>query len=292
MLHNGNHHGNGDKHRNQNAHYQQLLLFGHIFHQVALNEIQRQGGAGGQHQTGQGGHGCGKHQHHHNTDEHRRQLRQHGGDDGIIVAGGLHGLGGGENQPTKAAQEIAATRHDQGEDGGNDHALGDGLFIFDGVELLHHLRKTPGSKAGQQHHACQTAGIRTKEGGEGAGGIGNRRVGDFAQLLNGFGNAAVISSHRNNHGDDAENHNDALDKVVDGSGHITAHDDINGRQHRHGDDANRVINVKGHAKQSAQAVIQGCGVGNQENEDDRRGGQLQFFAVEALMEELGHGGAV
>ncbi len=98
--------------------------------------------------------------------------------------------------------------------------------------------------------------------------------------------------HRRDDGADAEEHDDALDKVVDGGGHIAAGNHVHTGEDGHGDDANGVINVKGHAEQPGQAVIQAGGVGNQKDEDNHRGGDFQRGGAEPLAEELGHGGGV
>lgn len=68
--------------------------------------------------------------------------------------------------------------------------------------------------------------------------------------------------------------------------------DIHAGEHRHNNDAQGVVDVKGHAEQAAQAVVQAGGVGDEEDEDDDRGGDLQGLAAKALAKKLGHGGAV
>ena len=53
----------------------------------------------------------------------------------------------------KTTQEVAAAGDHEREQRGDDGALLHRRAGFDGVELLHHLRQTPGAKAGQHHHA-------------------------------------------------------------------------------------------------------------------------------------------
>ena len=55
------------------------------------------------------------------------------------------------------------------------------------------------------------------------------------------------------------------------------------------DDAERIVDRERHAEETAQAVIQGGGVGDHEDEDDNGGGDLQGRRGEALAEEVRHG---
>ncbi len=62
---------------------------------------------------------------------------EHRGNDGVVTAGREIDLIGKETAET--AEEIAAARDDQRKQGRNDRPFGDGL-LFNGIELLHHLR--------------------------------------------------------------------------------------------------------------------------------------------------------
>ena len=46
-------------------------------------------------------------------------------------------------QTAETTQEVATTSHYKGEDGADDGAALDGTLVGDGVELTHHLRKSP-----------------------------------------------------------------------------------------------------------------------------------------------------
>ena len=94
------------------------------------------------------------------------------------------------------------------------------------------------------------------------------------------------------HGDNAHQHDDALDKIVDGGGHVAPGDDIHAGEHGHDHDAHGIVDVERHAEQTAQTVVQGCRVGNEKQKDDGRCRQFQSPAVEPVGKELGHGGAV
>jgi len=122
--------------------------------------------------------------------------------------------------------------------------------------------------------------------------LGNGGVRNLAQLVQGLHEAALAVQYGGDDGDDAADHDDALDEIVDGGGHVAAGDDIDGGENGHHDDAHAVINVKGHAEQAGEAIVQRGGIGDQENENDGRSGSLELGAVEAPREELGHGGAV
>ena len=201
----------------------------------------------------------------------------------------LHPVG---EQAAEAPQEVAPPGHHQGEQGGDDGARVDGLITFDGIELLDHLGQAPGAQGGEQHHAQQVHRVGTEEGGEHAGGGGDGGVAHLGQPLQGGQEAPLAVEDGQDHGADAEEHDDALDEVVDGGGHIAAGDDIDPGEHRHHDDAHRVVDVKGHAEQPGQPVVQAGGIGDEEDKDDDRGGHLQGGAAKPLAEKLRHGGAV
>ena len=112
------------------------------------------------------------------------------------------------------------------------------------------------------------------------GGAGEHlRVLDPGQALQGGHKAALAVEHGGDDGDDADEHDDALDEVVDGGGHVAAGDDIDAGEHRHDDDAHGVVDVKRHAEQAGEAVVQGGRVGDEEDEDDDRRGDLQRLAA-------------
>ncbi len=256
----------------------------HVLDDVVLQQVQGQGGAGGQHQGGQGGHGGGEHQDHHHGDQQVGQAGEHGGDDGVIAVGGHVDLVGEE--PAKAAQEVAAAGHQHGKEGGDDRAGVDGLLALDGVELLDHLGQAPGAQGGEEHHAQQVQGVGAEEGGKDAGVPGTPRGPHLGQPLQGGQKAPLAVEHGGNDGADAEDHDDALDKVVDGGGHIAAGDDIHSGEHRHDDDAHGVVDVKGHAEQAGQAVVQGGGVGDEEDKDNDGGGDLQGLCCQSACRKI------
>ena len=102
--------------------------------------------------------------------------------------------------------------------------------------------------------------------------------------------AAVAGEHGANHGGNAEQHHDALQEVVHHGGHVAAEHHVNAGDKRHANDACLVRQAERHAEQARQAVVDARGVGDEEHEDDGRGGDAQRAAVVALAEELGHGG--
>jgi len=294
VLDDGQHHGDGDKHHDQAAHDEHLLFLVHLFYHMALEQVQGEGGAGGEHQGAEGGHGGGQHQDHHHRQQQVGQAGEHGGDDRVEAAHGSALVGDAHHageQPAEAAQKVAAARHYNGEEGGDHRAGVDGLLALDGVEFLHHLGQAPGAQGGEDDHAQQIHRVGTEEGGEHAGG-GGRLSGHLGQLGQGRHKAALAVQHRHDDGGDAEKHDDALDKVVDGGGHVAPGDDVDAGEDGHDDDADGVVDVKGHAEQTGQTVVQAGGVGDQEDEDNHRGGDLQRLGAKPPAEKLGHGGAV
>ena len=71
----------------------------------------------------------------------------------------------------------------------------------------------------------------------------------------------MVSQYCADHCDDANDHDNTLDKIVDGGGHVAASDNIHSGEHRHNDDADSVVDVKGHGKEPGKAVVKRGSVG-------------------------------
>lgn len=233
ILDDGDDHGDHHEDHDEAAHDEHGLSVVHLLDDVAPQQIDGQGRGGRDDQGGQGGHGGGQDQDHHHGDEDIRQAGEHGGDDGVVAVGGDVQLVG--EQPAEAAQEVAAAGDDQGEEGRDDGPLVDGFLRLDGVELLDHLGQAPGAQTGQDHHAQEVDGVRAEEGGidTGDGAVERLRVGDGSHAVQGFRKAALAMEHGGNDGDDAHQHDAALDEIVDGCGHVAASDDIDAGQNAH-----------------------------------------------------------
>ena len=290
MLHDGDEHGNGDEHHDEAAHGQHLLFLIHVLDDIVLEKVERQRRAGSHDQTGERGHGGRKHEDDDDADQKRREVFQHRGDDGVVAVGGdVYAI---PVEPAKAAEEVAAARHDHGKQRGDDRALVDGLFRADGVELLHHLRKAPGAQRSENDHAEKFQRLGAEEGGERAGRGGHGGVLHAGERVHGRHEAAVFIEHCQHHHDDAAQHDQALNKIVDGRGHVAARHHVDAGQRRHEDDTERVVDVEGHAEQPGKAVVERGRVGDEEDKDDDGRADLQPPGAEALAEELRHGGAV
>ena len=217
-------------------------------------------------------------------------MLEHRGDDGVVALGGnVHTV---RQEPPEAAEEVAAARDHQRKERGDDRAAQDGGLVFDGVKLLRHLRQAPGAQRGQDDHAEQVQRVRPQEGGERAGRGGYRGVGHRRQLLQRLGQAAELGQGGRDDGHNAGEHDDALDKVVHHGGHVAARNDVDGREHSHEENADRVVNVKGHGKQARQAVVQRGGIGDQKQEDDERRAGAEGRAAIPLVEKIRHGFAL
>ena len=107
-----------------------------------------------------------------------------------------------------------------------------------------------------------------------------------------FKKTALGIEHGGNDDADAHQHDTALDKVIDGSGHIAAGDHIDTCKDPHQNDADGVIHVERHAEKPGETVEQGGRVGNQKDKDDDGGADLQRLALKSLTKELGHGGGI
>ena len=130
----------------------------------------------------------------HHRDQERGKPLEHGRDDEVVAIFGDQF--GRREQPSEAAEEVAAARDDKGEQRRDDHAFIDRLFAADGVELLHHLRQAPGAEAGQQHNAQQTGRVGAEEGSKHARRSAGRRVGHLRQTVQRGKEAALPLKHR------------------------------------------------------------------------------------------------
>ena len=84
-LDDGQGRGDHDEDHDQDPHDQELLLLIHLLHQLTLQQVQCDGGGGGEHQGGQRGHGRGEHQDDDHRDQERGEGFQHRGDDGGVI---------------------------------------------------------------------------------------------------------------------------------------------------------------------------------------------------------------
>ena len=115
------------------------------------------------------------------------------------------------------------------------------------------MRKTPGAEGGQDDDEEQEDGIGAQEGGVSALELrtGACDSGCLRELGNGFGKAALTVEHSEDYGDDAEDHDNALNEIVDRRCHIAADNDVDACQHGHGDDAPGIVNAgESHGKQA------------------------------------------
>ena len=290
VLNDGQDHGDQDEDHDQNAHGQHLLFLVHLLDDIVLEQVQGQRGGAGQHQAGQGGHGRREHQDHDHAQQQGRKGFQHGGHHGVKAVGrDIDAVG---IQASEAAQEVASAGHYQREEGGDDGALGDGGLCLDGIELLHHLGQAPGTETGQDHHAQKVQRVRTEEGGKDAGHIAHRGILHAGKSADRADEAAALIQHGQHHRHNTHEHDQALNEVIDGRGHVAARDHVDAGEHGHQDDAHGVINVERHGEQPGKAVVQGSRVGDQEDEDNGAGADLQCLAPEPLFKEVGHGAAV
>lgn len=100
----------------------------------------------------------------------------------------------------------------------------------------------------------------------------------------------VVHQHRHDDGNDAQQHDDALDEVVHDRGHVAAEHHIDAGDHRHADDAHVVGQRESHAEQARQAIIDAGGVRDEEHEDDGRRRDAQSAGIVTLAKEFRHSG--
>ena len=155
---------------------------------------------------------------------------------------------------------------------------------------MYHLRKSPGTKGGQDDNSEKIGRIGAEEGREGA--LLSERCGNialnFGELYYRIQKTALIIQYGYNDGADAEQHDNALDKIIDGSRHIAAQYDIDSGQNSHCDDTDGIRNIERDPEQARQAVVDGGGIGNQEDEGNGGGRNLQRLAEIPLPEVIRH----
>ena len=280
--------GHHDEHHDEGAHPANLALLVHVLHDIALEQVKREGGRRVDDETRKRRHGGREHKHNHDADEHIGQGREHRGDDGVVhrraVCLILDGI---SVKPTKTAQEIAATRDDKREDRRDDGALLDGRAVLDGIELLHHLRQAPGAQRREDDDTEKVGRIGTEHRGEDA--LEVRAAIYLGKRGHGLHEAAVIAQDGRDDGDDAHKHDDALEKVVHNRGHVAADHNIHAGDKRHGDDAHLIGQAECHTEQARQAVVDACGIRDKEDEDDGGRSHAQGLGTIPLAEELRHG---
>ena len=169
---------------------------------------------------------------------------KHGGDD--IVEYDLSALGGGVVQTPKGPHEVGPAGDDQGKNGGDDGSGMNRALVPDGVEFVDHLRKAPGSQAGEQNHTEQADRIRPKEGNERAVEVGSQRRFDLRKLFQRCEKTALSIQDADHYHSDACNHNDSLHQIIERGGHISADHHINCGQQRDSDNAPDERNAESH----------------------------------------------
>ena len=81
------------------------------------------------------------------------------------------------------------------------------------------------------------------------------RIAHIGQRIHRFGKAALRIEHGRDDDDDAHQHDDALNEIIDRCGHIPAGDHIDAGKQRHDHDTYGVIYRKGHGKKPGKTII-------------------------------------
>ena len=200
-------------------------------------------------------------------------------------------------ESAETAEEVAPAGDDEGEEGRDDRTGLDGLFIFDGIELLDHLRKAPGTERRQDDDAEQSGRVRAEEAREKAlcalqSGFGDVGRVDDGEFLHGVQEAALAVQDRRDDRRDTAEHDDALDEVIERCGHVTAGDDVDGGQERHDEDDDMVVDAEGHPEETGQTVVDTGRIRDQEDERDDGSDDLERLRTIPFSEVLGHGARV
>ena len=138
---------------------------------------------------------------------------------------------------------------------------------------------TPKMLVGTEHAHERARHVRRQIGGH------LRKLGDRRH------EAAVVEQDGHDDGDDADQHDDSLQKVVHHRGHVAANYDVDAGHNCHADNAPLIGQAERHAEQTRQAVVDARRVGDEEDENNGRGGNAQGLRVVAEAEELRHRGS-
>ena len=114
----------------------------------------------------------------------------------------------------------------------------------------------------------------------------------FLHLVNCLDKTSLAVEHHSDDGDDASEHDNALDEVVDGCGLITAQNHIDGSEECHEDDAVFVWNAEAHVEKFGDSAIDTSRVGNEEHESDDGRSDAQSLIGKSGAEKVWHGARV
>ena len=266
------------------------------------DQVHRHCGSRGQDHSLEGRHGSGKQQDHDDGQEDQakfaaaQDFHQQRGDHGIDAAFGKLTA---QDQSGRGADQVGTAADNSTEEGGDDGAALDGCGILDGVELADHLGKAPGTEAGEHNVEAEEPERRTAEeirqlaagGGIGVTGQGLEVFQVFQQAADAA--HSLMAQDRGHQQDHAHDHDDALYQVRVGGGNVAAGHQVNCGQDCNGHHPHPGLHTgEHHTKQRTQALVNSCGVGNQENEDDHRCQDFHTLGIVALFKVVGHGSGV
>ena len=95
--------------------------------------------------------------------------------------------------------------------------------------------------------------------------------------------------HHSNDGDDAAQHDDALNEVVDGCSLVAAQNHIDSRKQCHDDDTVLIRDAETHVEEFRDTAIHTCCIGNEEYESNDGSRNAQSLITETCAEEVWHG---
>ena len=165
-----------------------------------------------------------------------QQGRDHGIEVRLAVGQGRdHGLAAAvlcqcAEQPVKAAQQVRTAGNDQGKNSRDHSTLFDVVFTLDGVELMYHLRQSPCAERSQYYNTQQVQRVGTEYGVQG---VGLSVDFNLSQCSQSRSQTALILNGTDHNSGDADEHNNALNEVVDRSCRVAAQNDIDRGQQCH-----------------------------------------------------------
>lgn len=254
--------------------------------QPRLHPVHGQGGGSCDSDGGEGGHRRRNEEHQHNAQQHVGQMRlhQHVGHEIVRIARAPAGRGGqlGEKQVGKGADEVAAPRHDQREEGGNDGAPLHLPVIPDAIIFMDHLGEAPGAEGGHQHRRPQPGMIQRAE--VQLFGLGRHGSHPCLQAAHLIAADDGDDQHRN-----ADQHHQPLHEIrLEGRGIAAQHHHNQGRR-RDDHHADAFVHLEEHRADAGQPLIHRSGIGEQENKNHKGSEQLHPPACEPLIKKLRHG---
>ena len=282
--------GDEQEHGYEYAHYEHFPLLVHLIFHKRLYHIEREGGAGSEHERREGGHRSRENEDYHHAEKQLGQALHHRGDNSVEAVYRLARFVSADEKSAEAALKVTAARDYEGEHGRDNGTAADSFFVLDSVEFSYHLRQTPCAERGKDNNAEEVYRVGAEKAVVRVGIA--LSVGYLTEKVEGVGKTAVFIEDSYYNSGYADEHENTLNKVIERGSLIAADDNVYGGDKPHYDDTDSVIDVESLFKEAGEAVESGSGIGDKEDEDYHGGSELQALTGVAVFKKLGHSACV